>query len=95
MSENDALDLRLQCDVTKTIPLDAGTVDLFMAHSGIEHFANNEAFLQNCFRALRPGGYIPPNFPVGTRLLRLQTECYQSAFQKLCSIHLCQVTIIF
>ena len=63
MSENDALDLRLQCDVTKTIPLDAGTVDLFMAHSGIEHFANNEAFLQNCFRALRPGGYILAQFP--------------------------------
>ena len=63
MSENDALDVRIQCDVTDTIPLDAGTVDLFLVYSGIEHFKDNEQFLKNCFRALRPGGYLLAQFP--------------------------------
>src|SRR5690606_19464689 len=37
--------------------------DLFMVHSGIEHFPDNEKFLEHALRTLRPGGFLVAQFP--------------------------------
>jgi SAM-dependent methyltransferase len=34
-----------------------------MISSGIEHFSNNQRFLENAFEVLRPGGYLLAQFP--------------------------------
>ena len=63
MQDNTALDQRIVCDATGVIPLADGSIDLVMAHSGIEHFKDNERFLENVFRMLRPGGFLLAQFP--------------------------------
>jgi ubiquinone/menaquinone biosynthesis C-methylase UbiE len=63
MLNNTLLDDKIECDVVSEIPLEAGSVDLFLIHSGIEHFCDNELVLRNMFRALRPGGFILAQFP--------------------------------
>ncbi|MBV8525625.1 MAG: methyltransferase domain-containing protein [Acetobacteraceae bacterium] len=63
MSANALLDERIECDVVHSIPLQPGSVDLCMIHSGIEHFADNGRVLQNLFEVLRPGGFILAQFP--------------------------------
>lgn len=63
MQPNHALDEKVECDVSDRIPLPDASADLFMVHSGIEHFPNNERFLENALRVLRPGGFIVAQFP--------------------------------
>ena len=63
MAHNASLDHRFVCDVTGEVPLASGSIDLVMAHSGVEHFRDNELFLQNVMRILRPGGYMLAQFP--------------------------------
>ena len=63
MDRNTSLDHRLVCDVTGDVPLESDSIDLVMAHSGVEHFQNNELFLRNVMRILRPGGYMLAQFP--------------------------------
>ena len=63
MFHNQLLDDKIECDVVSKIPLEPGSVDLFMIHSGLEHFRDNELVLRNLFRALRPGGFILAQFP--------------------------------
>ena len=63
MAHNTALDEKIACDVTEKIPVPPGSVDLIMVHSGIEHFRDNRAFLENAFASLRPGGYLLAQFP--------------------------------
>lgn len=63
MQSNVALDARIECDVSDHIALADESADLFMVHSGIEHFADNERFLRNSLRVLRPGGYLVAQFP--------------------------------
>jgi SAM-dependent methyltransferase len=63
MKNNDTLDQKIVCDVVAGIPLADGQIDLIMVHSGIEHFSDNEHFLRNAFRILRPGGFLLAQFP--------------------------------
>jgi SAM-dependent methyltransferase len=63
MSNNEALDAKIACDVVSYIPLAPASVDLFMIHSGMEHFRDNERTLRNMLEALRPGGFILAQFP--------------------------------
>jgi SAM-dependent methyltransferase len=63
MSHNVSLDDKIEGDVVNNIPVEPGSIDLFMIHSGIEHFRDNELALRNLFQALRPGGYILAQFP--------------------------------
>jgi len=63
MCSNAALDQKIECDVSDVIPLADDSADLFMVHSGIEHFADNERFLRNALRVLRPGGFLVAQFP--------------------------------
>jgi SAM-dependent methyltransferase len=63
MAQNTMLDERIQCDVTKTIDLPPGSADLVTVRSGVEHFADNEAFLRNLHALLRPGGRAVLLFP--------------------------------
>jgi len=63
MTGNASLDQTIDCDVTTSMPLENGSVDLFMVSSGVEHFSDNQRFLENCFQALRPGGYVIAQFP--------------------------------
>lgn len=63
MGPNAALDVKIECDVTDRIPMEDNSADLFMVHSGIEHFSNNQRFLENALRVLRPGGFLVAQFP--------------------------------
>lgn len=63
MSVNPALDERLVSDVCARLPVEDGSIDLITAYSGVEHFPDNEAFLRNCYTALRPGGRWVAQFP--------------------------------
>lgn len=63
MKDNLLLDEKLECDAVEKIPISAGTVDLVMIRSGVEHFSNNQKFLKNAFDVLRPGGYLLAQFP--------------------------------
>lgn len=60
---NDALDERHAADVCVSLPVEPGTVDAITAYSGVEHFPDNQAFLRNCYAALRPGGRLIAQFP--------------------------------
>ena len=81
MKDNLLLDEKIECDAVQRIPIPAGTVDLVMISSGIEHFSNNQRFLTNVFDVLRPGGYLIAQFPgryapfaVANRLLPKSTS---------------------
>ena len=63
MAENNDLDEAIVCDVTKEIPVEAGSADLIMVASGIEHFADNESFLKLSYTVLRPHGFLLCQFP--------------------------------
>jgi len=63
MDPNQNLDERIVCDVSVSIPLEPGSIDLCMASSGLEHFSNNELFLKNAHHILRPGGFLIAQFP--------------------------------
>ncbi|HEY6642242.1 class I SAM-dependent methyltransferase [Povalibacter sp.] len=63
MAPNDALDEKIECDVSAGIPLPDDSADLFMVHSGIEHFPDNQKFLEDALRILRPGGCLVAQFP--------------------------------
>lgn len=63
MADNDALDEKIVADAVEAIPVAADSIDLIMARSGMEHFADNEGFLGNAFAALRPGGFLAAVFP--------------------------------
>lgn len=63
MACNGNIDEGLVCDATKDWPLAPGSVDLITVASGIEHFEDNQKFLENAFRALRPNGYLLAQFP--------------------------------
>ena len=55
MEFNEALDEKIECDVSADIPLPDESADLFMAHSGVEHFPDNQRFLENALRILHGG----------------------------------------
>lgn len=63
MALNDSLDERHVGSVCDALPVRAGSVDAITAYSGVEHFPDNQAFLRNCFEALRPGGRFIAQFP--------------------------------
>jgi SAM-dependent methyltransferase len=63
MAPNADLDEKIRCDVVEDIPLPDNSVDLFTVSSGVEHFSNNEKFLNNAYRKLRPGGFFIAQFP--------------------------------
>lgn len=59
---NRALDERVVCDVAD-MPIPSASIDAVTAYSGVEHFPDNEGFLRECFRVLRPGGRVVAQFP--------------------------------
>jgi SAM-dependent methyltransferase len=63
MTGNDVLDEKIDGDVVDHVPFAPGSIDLFMVHSGIEHFSDTERAMRNLFAALRPGGFLLAEFP--------------------------------
>lgn len=63
MENNQALDEKVEIDATKSLAVPDGTMDVVMAYSGVEHFSDNQAFLNLAFKALRPGGFFIAQFP--------------------------------
>lgn len=53
---NPKLDERVTADVSKTLGVPDGSVDLVLCRAVVEHLPDNAAFLRNVERALRPGG---------------------------------------
>lgn len=45
-------------DLDKGLPLGSASVDLVVATHVIEHLANTDALVSECFRVLRPGGHF-------------------------------------
>lgn len=63
MADNTLLDEKFVADVVENIPVDPESVDLIMVRSGVEHFSDNQRFLDNAYAALRPGGFLIAFFP--------------------------------
>lgn len=63
MVGNDLLDEKIVADVVRGIPVEPNSADLIMVRSGVEHFSDNQRFLDNAFAALRPGGFLFAFFP--------------------------------
>jgi SAM-dependent methyltransferase len=82
MKDNAALDRRIVCSATGDIPLEDGSIDLVSAHSGVEHFEDNERFLRNAYRILRPGGYLLALFPNRYALFALANRLLPAALAK-------------
>jgi SAM-dependent methyltransferase len=55
---------KVVCDAaTKNLPFADASVDMITSRSVMEHLHDNEAFLSNCHKALRDGGYLINTFP--------------------------------
>lgn len=63
MEHNLALDERVEIDATQDLSVPDSSMDVVMAYSGVEHFSDNQAFLDLAFKALRPGGFFIAQFP--------------------------------
>ena len=63
MDNNVALDEKVEIDATKDLAVPDASMDVVMAYSGVEHFSDNQAFLDLAFKALRPGGFFIAQFP--------------------------------
>jgi ubiquinone/menaquinone biosynthesis C-methylase UbiE len=61
--ENDMLDQKVVSDVVEALPFPAESFDLITVRWGIEHFADNDAFLAHCQRCLRRQGAFVAVFP--------------------------------
>jgi SAM-dependent methyltransferase len=83
MKDNPALDQRIVCDVVHKIPIPDGQIDFVMVHSGIEHFSDNERFLRNAFRILKPGGFLLAQFPGRYAPFALANRLLPDYFAKL------------
>lgn len=53
---NPMLDERIAVDVSQTLGVPDGSVDLVLCRAVVEHLPDNAAFLRNVHKALRPGG---------------------------------------
>lgn len=63
MLPNQLVDTKIVCDAVEHIPLPPNSIDLVTVNSGVEHFSDNEKFLQNAYDILRPGGFLLAQFP--------------------------------
>ena len=64
LRRNPALRRRVVADAAApAFPFGDGSADLIVSRSVVEHLHDNHAFLQNCARALRPGGVMVHTFP--------------------------------
>lgn len=81
MTPNEVLDERIACDVTQSIPVPPGSVDLVTAYSGVEHFSDNQAFLRHAYAALRPGGALIAQFPNSLAPFALMNKALPEKFK--------------
>src|SRR4029078_12616777 len=56
-------DQKIVCNVVDGIPISNDQIDLVLVHSGIEHFSDNQRFLEHALRILRPGGCLRAQSP--------------------------------
>jgi SAM-dependent methyltransferase len=53
---NEVADIRVAADVCQGMPLNDASVDVIVTRSVLEHLADNETFVRECSRVLRPNG---------------------------------------
>ena len=60
----------IDCDITKPLPYESGTVKEALCEHGLEHVNCGDAlrFLDECYRILQPGGMLRVCVPVLDRL---------------------------
>lgn len=63
LAHNPDVDLRIVGDAASTLPLLEGSLDLIASQSVIEHLADTQAFINEAYRALKPGGHLMALFP--------------------------------
>lgn len=59
---NPALDERIVVDASCGLGVPDSSVDVITARAAVEHFRDNRTFIQNCSKALRPGGTLIVTF---------------------------------
>ncbi|HXC90558.1 MAG TPA: class I SAM-dependent methyltransferase [Stellaceae bacterium] len=64
LRRNHDLESRVLCDAAANgLPVRDRSADLVVSRSVVEHIRDNQAFFENCARALRPGGTMIHAFP--------------------------------
>jgi SAM-dependent methyltransferase len=63
LSYNNSVDGKIVADITKSIPVQQGSIDMIVSSSVLEHLKEQEAFVKNAHAALKEGGYFIHAFP--------------------------------
>lgn len=63
MQFNRDVDEKRVCDIMQDLPFEAESVDLLVSRSVLEHLEQQDRFLANSYRVLKPGGVCVHLFP--------------------------------
>ncbi len=58
LDANPDLDVRIVSDACTDLSVEDGSIDIITARATVEHLHDNQLFLKNCAKALKPGGVV-------------------------------------
>lgn len=82
MQFNEDVDEKIVADITKSIPLPDGYVDMVTSESVLEHLQNLEATVKEVHRILKPGGYFISVLPSKFALFAIINQCLPNVVSK-------------